>query len=119
MGRTGVAVDAAMFAALVRVDGPVETNVRTGVSGDDRSGVLWRQGGAQGHRLGILIGPAVIEGLNGFRFEPPGRIRPRPSSLCRFSHDRKITEGLNKARTFRGLIATHARKVHLESRGNA
>src|SRR5688500_2280762 len=89
MGRTGVAVDAAMFTALVGVDGPVETDVRTGVPRDAGPGVLGRQGGAQGRRLDIVRRPAVIEGLDGLRFEPPGSIRPRPPSLRRFSHDGK------------------------------
>src|SRR5690349_2857289 len=100
MGRTGVAVDAAMFAALVRVDGPVETDVRTGVPRDDRPRVLGRQGGAQGRRLAVVAGPAVVEGLHDLRFEPPGRIRPRPPSLRRFSHGGNISPRRNKARTF-------------------
>src|SRR6478672_3467096 len=99
MGRTGVAVDAAMFAALVGVDGPVETDVRTGVPRDDRPGVFGRQGRAQRRSLGVVGRPAVIEGLHGFRLEPARRIRSSPPSFRRVSHEVKIATKQNKART--------------------
>ena len=91
MGRTGVAVDAAMFAALVGVDGAVETDVRTVVPGDDGPRVLGREDGAQWLSLGVVTGPAVVEGLLPERFVPAGRIRTRASSLRGF-HEGKMPQ---------------------------
>src|SRR5687768_17471481 len=100
MGRTGVAVDAAMFAALVGIDGPVETDVRTGVAGDDRPGAFRRQGGAQRRGPGVVGGPAVVEGLHGFGFEPARRIGAGAPSSRRLNHAGMISPEENKARTF-------------------
>jgi len=79
-----------MFAALVGVDGPVETDVRTGILRNDGPGVLGRQGGAQRRDPGGVVGPAVIEGLDGFGFETPARVGSRASSLCRFCREGRV-----------------------------
>ncbi len=45
MGRAGEAIDAAMLAALIRVDRAVEPDVGRGVAGDDLLGRIDAQDG--------------------------------------------------------------------------
>ena len=90
MGRTGVAVDAAMFAALVGVDRAVEAHVGAGVAGDDRARPLGAEGGADLRRRRVLISPAVIENLALVRLVPARPVRARPPS-SRLRHRHRLT----------------------------
>ena len=92
MGRTGVTVDAAMFATFVRVDGAVETDVRTGVPADERAGVFGTERGAERLDIRIVGGPAVIERLSDTDFVAACRIRFRASSLDRRRHEENMMQ---------------------------
>ena len=85
MGRPGVAIDAAMLAAAVGVDGAVEADIRRAVPGDRRAGAVPEQGGRQRREVGQVLdrAPAVVEGLPRGRLEPHRRVGQRPAPLAR------------------------------------
>ena len=83
MAGPGKAIDAAMLAAAIGVDRPVEGNVGRAVEGDHRPRRFRHH-----QRLdprGILFDrvPAIIEGEAGLFLEPSGLVRDSPpSALC-------------------------------------
>ena len=87
MGRPREAIDAAMLAAPVRVDRPVERQIGRAVVGDQPPRPLLAHPGAQ-HRQLLLPRPAVIHRLAQMRLEPARVIaqrRPAPDpESCRF-----------------------------------
>src|SRR5690606_12353893 len=62
VGRSGVAVNAAVLAPTIRVYGAVETDVGTVVAGNDAAGNLDPHLGLEGLQLGQAF-PAVVEFL--------------------------------------------------------
>ena len=67
-------VDAAMLAAAIGIDRPVEMDVRRAVEGDDGARGLAGQLGAQGRRGVLHRVPAIIEIAAAFRFVAPGGV---------------------------------------------
>src|SRR5690606_23709643 len=90
MGRTGVAVDAAMFAALVGVDGAIEADVGTRITGDDSPSVFRGQGGAERRGRFVLIRPAVVPGLASVGFIPTRGVGTCAASIDRLVHGRMM-----------------------------
>ena len=73
MGRPRIAVDAAVLAAPVGIDRPVEAEVRGVVAGDDLARRLLGDGRAQRRRRLVRRSPAVVE-----RFRTLALVAPRP-----------------------------------------
>src|SRR4051812_15887127 len=61
MRRPGKAVDAAMFAATVRVDGLIERDVRRGIARDDGPSGIAQHLGTDRRWLLIVSVPTVVE----------------------------------------------------------
>ena len=81
-----------MFATFVRVDGAVETDVRTGVPADESAGVFGTERGAERLDIRIVGGPAVIERLSDTDLVAACRIRFRASSLDRRRHEESMMQ---------------------------
>ena len=79
MGRAGVAVDAAMLAAAIRVDRPVERDVRRGVAGDDPVGSFSGDPRAQGRRR-VDLPVGLVERLAPGRLVTAARVGGRPTA---------------------------------------
>src|SRR5690606_36592718 len=78
----GVAVDAAVLAAAVGIDGEIERNVRRAVARDDAAGVFDQHARVRSRGgIRIRIRPAVVHGEAVHRFEPAGQVRYRPTTL--------------------------------------
>ena len=60
VGRPREAIDTAMFAAAIRVDGAIERKVRGGVAGDDLAAGIDRDLGAERRQILDRL-PAVVE----------------------------------------------------------
>merc|ERR1711969_129935 len=69
MGRTGKAIDAAMFAAAIGIDRPVEPHIGRGVARDHPARALYGNFGAQGRQVFVPV-PAVMDRDAGLRLEP-------------------------------------------------
>src|SRR5206468_10568621 len=82
MARPRVAIDTAMLTAAVRVDRPVETNVRRVVASDDRPRRIHGQCRGQRHRLLVCRAPAVVQGDALFGFEASAVVACSPAPLA-------------------------------------
>src|SRR5712692_1762951 len=81
MARAGVAVDAAVLAAAVRVDRLLEADVGRVVARDDRARALLGDRGLE-RALVLLLGrPAVVEWLAQRAFETPLQERARSAKM--------------------------------------
>ena len=84
MRRPREAIDAAMLAAAIGVDGPIERDIGRIITGDDFAAGIDRDLGPK--RRQILDGlPAVVEGKGGLGLEPAGGIcqRTPPAAALR------------------------------------
>src|SRR5579863_2859080 len=80
VARPRVAVDAAMLAAAIGVDGILEGNIRRIVARDDMSRPIGLDG--RGDALGLLLRvPAIVHVLEIAPLEAAGGVRERASSL--------------------------------------
>src|SRR5690606_4901533 len=98
MGRTGVAVDAAMFAALVGVDGAIEADIGTRVLGDDGASAFRGKGGAKRGRRLVLIRPAVVIGLASVGFVPTRGVGACAASVNRLTHDCRMQDEIEQSK---------------------
>jgi hypothetical protein len=75
-------VDAAVLAALVRIDRLFEGNVGRVVGGDQASGGLGGDDRLEGRRLDVEATPAVVEGNDLADLEPPRRVTDRAATFA-------------------------------------
>ena len=75
LGRCNYPVDAAVFTTTVRVDRPVEADVRAGVAADDGLGPLGRDMGPQRRGRRVVGGPTVVERFTYLALEATRLIR--------------------------------------------
>ena len=80
VARARIAVDAAVLAASVGVDRPVETDVRAVVARYDGSGALGCDLGAKRRRRLVARRPAIVERLAHETLETPGRVGLRATA---------------------------------------
>ncbi len=73
MGRSGKAIDAAMFTPAIRVDRPIKRHIGALISGDDTACAVNAKGGLDAWRLFChqVIKPAIINRLMDMTFKPP------------------------------------------------
>jgi len=80
MTRPGIAVNTAMFAAAIRIDGLIEGNVGRIVVRDDRTALLDTHRGLESRDL-LIRGPAVVVCITVLLLEPSLRIRYSAAAL--------------------------------------
>ena len=81
VGRAGEAIDAAVLAPPVGIDGTVEGNVRRRVAGNDGLRVLYRHLGAKRRQIAFVQVPAVVDGFPGLGLETAGGVANRAPAL--------------------------------------
>ena len=86
MRRPGKAVDAAVLAAAIGIDGLLEADVRAVVAGDDALGHLAIYVGLERRKLRQAF-PAVVEGLAQLAFEAPDTVGARPAAATQLRLD--------------------------------
>ena len=80
MGGPRETIDAAMLAAPIGIDGPVEGNVRRLVAGDDGPGRFVADMGAK-RTIVLLDVPPVVKRLRGLVLEAPGPVGTRAATF--------------------------------------
>ena len=85
MGRPREAIDAAMLAAAIGVDGAVEGDVGRAVAGNHLPRRIGRERGPERRQgfSGSAVAPAVVERLDAGLFEPSGGVRHGTAPLAR------------------------------------
>ena len=83
VARPGIAINAAMLAATIRVHRPVKAQIRAAVPTDHTAGRIARQRGLQRRRLHLHRVPAIIKARRHLRVEAAGRVDRRPPPLTR------------------------------------
>src|ERR1700730_3418902 len=86
MRRPREAIDAAVLAGAIGIDGAVEGNVRGVVATDDLAGGIDRHVGFERRQILELL-PAVIEGDAGKWLVAPGRVRAGAAAAPAFAVD--------------------------------
>lgn len=83
MGRAGEAVNAAMLAAAIRVDGLLERDVGRTIASDNGFACIADQNGPERRRIILISGalPAVIDRLGRQPLVPVGLIGNRTSTF--------------------------------------
>lgn len=81
MRRARVAINAAVLAAAVRVDGLLVRNVRRAVAADDAARLLDRDGGGERRGRFIILRPAVVKSFAVKLFETPLEIERSATPL--------------------------------------
>ena len=109
MRGSGEAIDAAVLAAPIGVDRPVEGNVGGIVAGDDRPRSVPGEDGLKAARIGVPP-PSVIGGNPVFELEPSRGIadgpRPLPQRIRqRVDHRNSLAMAANKSRTIIAAMA--------------
>ena len=93
MARTGIAVDAAVLAAAIRVDRAVKPDIRRVVAGDDRARRIDGELGFEPRRLVVLgMLPAVVEGDPFLALEAACLVARGAASLARLDGCRHMHE---------------------------
>src|SRR6202795_737951 len=103
MGRPSETVDAAMLAAAIRIDRPVEADIGGLVAGNDLARGIERDRGLE-RRQFIETLPAVVEGDTRFRLEAAAGVglRAAAATPLAFDRDAKFRKRRSRPRRFGG-----------------
>src|SRR5450432_1049844 len=115
MGRPSETVDTAVLAAAIRIDRPVEADIRGFVAGNDLARGIERDRGLE-RRQFIETLPAVVEGDTRFRLEAAAGVGLRAAATKPLAFDRDGQFRKRRSRT-RRLGGRRDRRVLEGTRG--